>query len=117
MGKTTGIQQLIDQQTTPAHYASADDLLAGDAQWLREQWQHARLLGPNTLLAIDEIQKIPNWPETVISKDILQFQRVGKPALFRQAFEILCHYPAQEISYTKLLGQLCIPVKGDPGSR
>ena len=38
---------------------------AGDAQWLREQWQHARLLGPNALLAIDEIQKIPNWPETV----------------------------------------------------
>lgn len=28
------------------------------------------------------------------------------PALFRQAFEILCRYPAQEISYTKLLGQL-----------
>ncbi|WP_195759498.1 ATP-binding protein [Spiribacter sp. 2438] len=44
--------------------------------------------------------------ETVIGKDILQFQRVGKPALFRQAFEILCRYPAQEISYTKLLGQL-----------
>ena len=201
VGKTTGIQQLIDQQTTPAHYASADDLIAGNAQWLREQWQHARLLGPNALLAIDEIQKIPNWPETVkalwdaearrvpeerlrvvllgssavqiqdgvteslagrfeltrlghwrfcelqaafgydlerylayggypgavafegdhdrwyaylkdaivetvIGRDILQFQRVGKPALFRQAFEILCHYPAQEISYTKLLGQL-----------
>ena len=201
VGKTTGIHQLIAQQTTPAHYASADDLLTSDGQWLREQWQHARLLGPNTLLAIDEIQKIPNWSEsvkalwdaetrrapeerlrlvllgssamqiqdgvteslagrfeltrlghwrfcelqaafgydldrylafggypgavalegdrdrwyaylkdaiveTVIGKDILQFQRVGKPALFRQAFEILCHYPAQEISYTKLLGQL-----------
>jgi predicted AAA+ superfamily ATPase len=26
--------------------------------------------------------------------------------LFRQAFQILCAYPAQEISYTKLLGQL-----------
>ena len=201
VGKTTGIHQLIAQQTTPAHYASADDLLTSDGQWLREQWQHARLLGPNALLAIDEIQKIPNWSEsvkalwdaetrrapeerlrlvllgssamqiqdgvteslagrfeltrlghwrfyelqaafgydldrylafggypgavalegdrdrwyaylkdaiveTVIGKDILQFQRVGKPALFRQAFEILCHYPAQEISYTKLLGQL-----------
>jgi hypothetical protein len=31
---------------------------------------------------------------------------VANPALFRQAFEILCHYPAQEISFTKLLGQL-----------
>ena len=44
--------------------------------------------------------------EAVIGKDILHNQRITKPALFRQAFEILCHYPAQEISYTKLLGQL-----------
>ena len=41
-----------------------------------------------------------------IGKDILQSRRVSNPALFRQAFEILCHYPAQEVSYTKLLGQL-----------
>ncbi|MBI1862315.1 MAG: ATP-binding protein [Deltaproteobacteria bacterium] len=44
--------------------------------------------------------------ETVIGKDILNQNRVSKPALFRQAFEILCHYPAQEVSYNKLLGQL-----------
>jgi predicted AAA+ superfamily ATPase len=44
--------------------------------------------------------------EAVIGKDILQSRTVAKPALFRQAFEILCAYPAQEISYTKLLGQL-----------
>lgn len=44
--------------------------------------------------------------EAVIGKDILQNRRVANPALFRQAFEILCHYPAQEISFTKLLGQL-----------
>lgn len=44
--------------------------------------------------------------ETVIGKDILMTARVNKPALFRQAFEILMSYPAQEISYTKLLGQL-----------
>jgi hypothetical protein len=44
--------------------------------------------------------------EAVIGRDILQSRRVANPALFRQAFEILCHYPAQEISYTKLLGQL-----------
>lgn len=43
---------------------------------------------------------------TVIEKDILQFNTVKNPALFRQAFEILISYPAQEISYTKLLGQL-----------
>lgn len=44
--------------------------------------------------------------EAVIGKDILLNRKVGNPALFRQAFKILCHYPAQEISYTKLLGQL-----------
>ncbi len=43
---------------------------------------------------------------TVIEKDILQFNTVKKPALFKQAFEIIMSYPAQEISFTKLLGQL-----------
>ena len=44
--------------------------------------------------------------EAVVGKDILLNRKVGNPALFRRAFEILCRYPAQEISYTKLLGQL-----------
>ncbi len=44
--------------------------------------------------------------ETVIGKDILHFARVRSPGLFRQAFEILSQYPACEISYNKLLGQL-----------
>lgn len=44
--------------------------------------------------------------ETVIGKDILHAARVAKPAHFRQAFNILMSYPAQEISYTKLLGQI-----------
>ncbi len=43
---------------------------------------------------------------TVIEKDILQYHTVKSPALFRQSFEILISYPAQEISFTKLLGQL-----------
>lgn len=43
---------------------------------------------------------------TVIEKDILQFHTVKSPALFRQTFEILISYPAQEISYTKILGQI-----------
>jgi predicted AAA+ superfamily ATPase len=44
--------------------------------------------------------------DRVIDLDILRHQTVAKPALFRQTFEILCGYPAQEVSYTKLLGQL-----------
>lgn len=199
VGKTTGVRQMMAQLTCPSHYANADDLLSSDRSWLREQWQSAALLGDGALLVIDEIQKVPNWPETikalwdaqpsdpkrlrvvllgssalqiqsgiseslagrfelmrvhhwafhelqaafgydlprylrfggypgavpfegdadrwyaymkdaiveaVIGKDILLHSRVANPALFRQAFEVLCRYPAQEISYTKLLGQL-----------
>jgi predicted AAA+ superfamily ATPase len=196
VGKTTGIRQMLARCPFPSHYANADDLLVTDRTWLLEQWQNAQLLGDGALLVVDEIQKIPNWSETlkslwdknpgrmrvvvlgssslrlqtglteslagrfeltkvfhwgyselksafgydlerylrfggypgsvayeqeydrwyaylkdaiveaVIGKDILHNRKVGNPALFRQAFEILCHYPAQEISYTKLLGQL-----------
>ncbi|MCF6239199.1 MAG: ATP-binding protein, partial [Candidatus Marinimicrobia bacterium] len=196
VGKTTGMRQILTRFPGNNHYANADDLLVTDRIWLLEQWQKALLLGAGTLLVIDEIQKIPNWSETlkslwdktpralrvvvlgssslqiqtglteslagrfeltriyhwtfaelknafdydleryllyggypgsveyeddydrwyaylkdsiveaVIGKDILSNRTVGNPALFRQAFEILCRYPAQEISYTKLLGQL-----------
>lgn len=44
--------------------------------------------------------------KNVIEKDIFLHQTIRKPALFKQCVEILAHYPAQEISYTKLLGQL-----------
>lgn len=44
--------------------------------------------------------------QTVIEKDILLNHTVKSPALFKQAFELVTAYPAQEISYTKLLGQL-----------
>ena len=44
--------------------------------------------------------------ETVVEKDILLGHKVKSPALFKQAFDLLISYPAQEISFTKLLGQL-----------
>ena len=44
--------------------------------------------------------------ETVVAKDILSQNYIKNPSLFRQSFDLLCSYPAQEISYTKLLGQL-----------
>ncbi len=196
VGKTTGVKQLLERRQAPFCYTNADDLLVSDRTWLLEQWQKALALGDESLLIIDEIQKVPNWAETikglwdskparlqvlllgssalqlhsglkeslagrfeltrvlhwryaelrhafgydltryltfggypgavpfendadrwyaymkesiveaVIGKDILQNRKVANPALFRQAFEILCHYPAQEISYSKLLGQL-----------
>ena len=44
--------------------------------------------------------------DPVIGKDILSLVHVKSPALFRQCFELVCSYASQEISYTKLLGQL-----------
>jgi predicted AAA+ superfamily ATPase len=44
--------------------------------------------------------------ETVVSRDILRYVTVKKPALFRQTFVMTSQFPAQEISYNKLLGQL-----------
>lgn len=44
--------------------------------------------------------------EAVIAKDILRYASIKKPALFRQTFVLVSQFPAQEISYNKLLGQL-----------
>lgn len=200
VGKTTGVHQLLAKTAGPRLYASADDEISPTAAWIEEKWQEALATAVDSLLVIDEIQKIPDWSQavkrlwdrqarerktkmrlvllgssslhlqnglsesltgrfqllkathwdlrrsqsltemtmdqfirfggypgsyallnrpgtwekyirdsiidTVVGKDILQATTVQKPALFRQAFEILMSYPAQEISYTKLLGQL-----------
>lgn len=44
--------------------------------------------------------------EPVLGRDLLGYKRINKPALFRQAFEIAMRYPAQVVSYNKLLCQL-----------
>jgi len=44
--------------------------------------------------------------ENVITKDILLYQSVKNVSLFKQAFDIISHYPSHEISYNKLLGQI-----------
>lgn len=44
--------------------------------------------------------------ETVLSRDILQMQTVTKPALLRHLFMLAVSYPAQILSYNKMLGQL-----------
>jgi uncharacterized protein len=44
--------------------------------------------------------------ETVLSKDVLQMQTIAKPALLRHLFMLSTAYPAQILSYNKMLGQL-----------
>ena len=67
-GKTTLVQYVLGLSERAAHYASADAVLSAGAIWLEQQWEIARQSarkGGETVLAIDEIQKIPNWSETV----------------------------------------------------
>lgn len=44
--------------------------------------------------------------ESVLAKDIFMLAKIGRPALFRQVLELALLYPAQEISYQKIVGQL-----------
>lgn len=44
--------------------------------------------------------------EPILGRDLLSNSRVNRPALFRQAFDLTMQYPAQVVSYNKLLGQL-----------
>jgi len=70
VGKTTLIKQLIQQTDIPCHFVTADDLYAVDTTWLKREWGNARFQMQQSdrkeiLLIVDEVQKIPNWSETV----------------------------------------------------
>ena len=202
-GKTTAVLQALESLRIPHHFISADDPVIVSPEWLRNEWEKARLkyvqTGREIILAIDEVQKIPAWSsmvkllwdedtrkktpikvilsgssslliqkglnesmagrfevlfcphwnfnecktafkytlddflfyggypgaaalkndserwarymgssivEPVISGDILQMEDVRKPALLRSLFTLGASYSAQELSYTKILGQM-----------
>lgn len=67
VGKTTAILQALDAipRSRPRHYATADAVFRGDWSWIERQWIDAQNLGENTILVLDEIQKIENWSEIV----------------------------------------------------
>jgi predicted AAA+ superfamily ATPase len=44
--------------------------------------------------------------ETTVSRDVLLFNRIDKPALLRQLFHLGCIYSGQIVSYQKLVGRL-----------
>lgn len=78
--------------------------------WPLERWLYFGGYPGAAPLARDE----PAWKryvtdsliETVIARDVLQMQTVTKPALLRHLFALAAAYPAQILSYTKMLGQL-----------
>jgi len=69
-GKTTLVQQVLDGLPTPSLYAAADEPALRDTAWLTAQWEKAREMAAESgragaILAIDEVQKVSRWSETV----------------------------------------------------
>ena len=70
VGKTTLITQVAAKTRLPYCIASADEPTLRGLDWLETQWEVARVLAAKAgkggaLLVLDEIQKIPNWSESV----------------------------------------------------
>lgn len=66
-GKTTAVRQAISDAPMPTHYAQATQGGASSQDWLRREWQEARLLAVHgrALLVIDEVQLISQWSSVV----------------------------------------------------
>ncbi len=70
-GKTTMARQIISKINLPSHYASADEPVLRDREWIEQQWEIARLglkSGEGQkkgILVLDEVQKVTGWSETV----------------------------------------------------
>lgn len=68
-GKTTAVRQALDGITTPCRFARASQDLGLPREWLRREWQEARLLadgaGGRAVLVVDEIQMVPQWSAVV----------------------------------------------------
>jgi uncharacterized protein len=70
VGKSTLVHQVLDRLGGRARYASADEPTLKTRSWIAQQWDAARLDDDasgeaGSILALDEIQKIPDWSETV----------------------------------------------------
>ena len=68
VGKTTLVQQVSESLSVPVRQASADEPGLRGTDWIAQQWESARLAikgGYGGVLVLDEIQKIPQWSETV----------------------------------------------------
>jgi len=70
VGKTTLIRQVTEASGLPVCYASADEPTLRGTEWVVQQWEAARLEAQDSKrrgswLVLDEIQKVPNWSETV----------------------------------------------------
>lgn len=69
VGKTTMVRQVLESLTVPVVFASADEPGLKGSQWVAQQWDAARLAARQSkdgaVLAVDEVQKIPHWDESI----------------------------------------------------
>jgi uncharacterized protein len=69
VGKTTLVQQVLQSTSLPWVFASADEPSLRGHGWIEQQWNAARLRARESatgaVLTLDEIQKIPDWSETI----------------------------------------------------
>lgn len=70
VGKSTLVQQVIEDLAVPATVATADEPSLRGPNWIAQQWEAARVTAadsgkPGAVLVLDEIQKIPKWSESV----------------------------------------------------
>lgn len=65
VGKTTLVDQVLREATQPHLFVSADEPALRDGAWLAAQWERARLMKSPAVLAVDEVQKIAGWSETL----------------------------------------------------
>ncbi|MBQ7414306.1 MAG: ATP-binding protein [Prevotella sp.] len=70
VGKSTVVKQVLGEIDTPYQFFSADNVPATNTGWVSNCWAAVRSLMTakdytETILVIDEIQKIQNWSEVV----------------------------------------------------
>lgn len=69
IGKTTTVKQVLEVPEMPSVYASADTACGNEEEWLTLIWEkareEARRSSKGCVLAIDEIQRIPDWTQAV----------------------------------------------------
>lgn len=70
IGKSTVVKQVLKDLDIPWQFHSADNVPLSDNNWISDIWEGIRSMmrskgWKESVLVIDEIQKIPNWSEAV----------------------------------------------------
>ncbi len=67
VGKTTLVEQVVQDSGVPVVFASADEPTLKGSDWIAQQWEAARMTAGDSgsILVIDEVQKAAGWSETV----------------------------------------------------